>query len=322
MSNGTLGRLLRLLGLLQTRREWSGTDLAAQLEVTSRTVRRDVDRLRELGYPIAATAGQTGGYRLTRGDRLPPLLLDNDEAVAIAVALAAGAGASYEPQVALRAMAKLAPVLPARFREHLTAMGAATVPLAYGPSAPHTDPALLATLAAARRDHEIIGYRYQSRHGTASDRRVEPHSLVAAYGRWYLVAYDTRAEGWRTFRADRISDPRHTRHHFPERDLPAPDPATFLAQHLANAPYRYTARVTVHAPAEVVQARTGALPARVTPLDENTCAVNVSDDSLERITQHLVALGADFALDTVPPELRDQLHSLAGRLTRAAADVG
>ena len=321
MSGDTLGRLLRLLALLQTRREWSGTELAGQLEVTGRTVRRDIDRLRELGYPIAATAGQTGGYRLARGGKLPPLMLDDDEAVAIAVALttAAVGTTTGARDTAVRALAKLAPALPTRLRDHLTAMQTATVPLNQA-DRPAADPIVLATLAAACRDQEIITLGYRSRHGTGSDRRVEPHSLVAAHGRWYLIAYDTYADGWRTFRVDRISHPDHTRHHFPPRDLPAPDPATFLAEHLAAAPYRYAARVTVQAPADVVQTRTGALTGRVEPLDANTCRVYVSDDSLDHMTQHLVALGADFTLDSAPPELRQQLNNLAKRLAAAADD--
>jgi predicted DNA-binding transcriptional regulator YafY len=192
------------------------------------------------------------------------------------------------------------------------------MPLNNGTDAARSDPIVLATLAAACRDQEIIGFHYRSRHGTRSDRRIEPHSLVAAHGHWYLIAYDTHANGWRTFRADRISRTSHTRHHFPSRDLPAPDPATFLAQHLATAPYHYTAHVTVSAPADVVLARTGALPGRVKPLGANSCTVNISDDSLDRMTQHLVALGADFTLYTAPPELHHQLHNLAKRLARAA----
>ena len=324
MSSDTLGRLLRLLALLQARREWSGTDLAGQLGVTGRTVRRDIDRLRELGYPVAATAGQTGGYRLARGGKLPPLLLDDDEAVTIAAALtAAAAGLTATAQdTAVRALAKLAPALPARLREHLAAMRAATVPLNYGAGGTWTDPVVLAALAAACRDREIIGFRYRSRHGTTSDRRVEPHHLVAAHGRWYLIAHDTHADGWRTFRADRISDLSHTRHRFTGRALPAADPAAFLAHQLATAPYRYSASVTVQAPARSVLARTGALPGRVEPIDEHTCTVHVSDDSVDRMTQHLVALGADFTIHTAPADLRRRLRDLAERLTRAAGDDG
>jgi predicted DNA-binding transcriptional regulator YafY len=320
MSSDTTGRLLRLLALLQTRREWSGADLATRLDVTTRTVRRDIDRLRELGYPIDATAGHAGGYRLARGGRLPPLLLDDDEAVMIAVALAtATAGTTAgRPDTAVRALAKLAPALPTRLREHLTAMRAATTPLTYDADGRHTDPVVLGTLAAACRDREIVGFGYRSRHGTPTDRRVEPHGLVPAHGRWYLIAYDTQVDGWRTFRADRISAPRHTRHHFDSRDLPAPDAAAFLARHLATAPYRYTAQATVQAPADVVQARTGALPGRVQPLDESRCTVHVSDDSLHRMTRHLVALDADFTLNTASPELRQHLNDLAKRLARGA----
>ena len=318
MSRDALSRTLRLLGLLQTRREWSGTDLAAQLGVTTRTVRRDVERLREEGYPIEGTAGQTGGYRLARGGRLPPLLLDEEETSAIALALTTARMVVDGQGLAVRALAKLAPVLPTRLHEHLTALDAAMSAPTFDSDRLRADPVVLSTLAAACRDNEIIRFSYRSRHGTTSDRRVEPHHLVTAHGRWYLIAYDPDADGWRTFRADRIAQPSPTRHRAPTRELPAPDAATFLDQQLATAPYSYTTQVTVSAPSDVVLTRTGALPGRVKANAADVCTVDVSDDSIDRIIEHLVALQADFTIDNAPPELLHRLREVARRLADAA----
>ncbi|MCC3771282.1 YafY family protein, partial [Streptomyces sp. UNOC14_S4] len=194
MTTDMPARMLRLLALLQTRREWPGMELADRLGVTTRTLRRDIERLRELGYPVDGTTGRAGGYRLAAGTAMPPLLLDDDEAIAIAVALrTATTNISGIEETALRALAKLEQVLPARLRTQVAALQhATTAPVTYG-SATRTpvDPATLALLANACRDHEIVTFDYTTRHGTPSSRRTEPHSLVPAAGRWYLIAYDT-----------------------------------------------------------------------------------------------------------------------------------
>ena len=208
MTHDLPARMLRLLALLQMRREWSGAELADRLGVTVRTVRRDIDRLRELGYPVDSGPGHHGGYRLASGTDLPPLLLDDDEAVAIAVALrTATSGITGLADTALRALVKLEQVLPARLRHRVTALEQTITPLHYTGDRPNTDPAVLVTVAAACRDHEMLTIDYTSRHGDTHPRRIEPHSVVAAAGLWYLVAYDTDRDDWRLYRLDRLTSP-------------------------------------------------------------------------------------------------------------------
>jgi predicted DNA-binding transcriptional regulator YafY len=311
-------RMLRLLALLQSHREWSGAELATRLGVTDRTVRRDIERLRELGYRVEGSVGQGGGYRLATGAKIPPLLLDDEEAVAIAVGLiSAASGVAGIQETALRALAKLQLVLPARVRERIAAVQQATVLMTLR-DGPQVDVQTLAVLAAACRNSEIVTFAYRSRAGKRTSRRVEPHSLVSAFGRWFLIAFDTEHDDWRSFRLDRLTEPNVTGRRVPQRRLPAADPAAYLAQALATAPHRYNVRATVHAPADVVAARTGALPGRIESVDEQTCTVNVSDDSLDYIAHHLVDLDADFTINDGHPELRARLRELAERLYRAA----
>ncbi|MFC0842334.1 helix-turn-helix transcriptional regulator [Streptomyces noboritoensis] len=321
MTSDMPARMLRLLSLMQTRREWPGQELADRLGVTLRTVRRDIDRLRELGYLVEGTTGPAGGYRLTSGTDMPPLLLDDEETVAIAVALrtaAAASGVTGIGETALRALAKLEQVLPARLRSQAGALQqATTAPVSYGAgeNGPQADPAVLAALAAACRDHEIVTFDYTTRQGPPGPRRVEPHSLVPAMGRWYLVAYDTRAEDWRIYRLDRITGPAPTAHRVPARSLPAPDPAAFVAAKIATAPARHRAVATVHAPAAAVLARTQGLPGRVIPIDDATCTVDLSGGSLSRIAQLMAALDADYTLDA-DPEVVGYLRAAAERTLR------
>ncbi|AJT69929.3 hypothetical protein T261_8336 [Streptomyces lydicus] len=318
MTSDMPARMLRLLSLLQTRREWPGTELATRLGVTLRTVRRDIDRLRELGYPVEGTTGPAGGYRLAAGTDMPPLLLDDDEAVAIAVALrTATTDVTGIEETALRALAKLEQVLPARLRTQVTALQrATTAPVTYGGSdRAQADPATLALLAAGCRDHEIVTFDYITRHGTPSPRRVEPHSLVPAAGRWYLVAHDTTKDDWRIYRLDRIASATPTGRRVPPRELPTPDPAAYVASKIATAPARYRAIATVHAPADTVLARTQALPDRITPIDATTCTVDLSGDSLTRIAQLIAALDADGTLDA-DPEVFEHLRATARRTLR------
>ncbi|MEV7524343.1 YafY family protein [Streptomyces sp. NPDC091371] len=325
MTSDMPARMLRLLSLMQTRREWPGQELADRLKVTLRTVRRDIDRLRELGYPVEGTTGPTGGYRLTSGTDMPPLLLDDEEAIAIAVALrTAASGVTGIGETALRALAKLEQVLPARLRTQVSALQQATAaPVTYGgeEGGPQADPAVLTILATACRDHEIVTFDYTTRHGTPSSRRVEPHSLVPAAGRWYLVAHDTRADDWRIYRLDRMTGPAPTGHRVPARTLPAPDPAAFVAAKIATAPARYRAAATVHAPAVAILARTQGLPERVVPIDDATCTVDLSGGSLPRIAQLIAALDADYTLDADPEVVR-YLRTAAERTLRRTQPVG
>ncbi|MGK5632144.1 helix-turn-helix transcriptional regulator, partial [Streptomyces sp. URMC 123] len=192
MTTDLPARMLRLLSLLQTRREWSGTELAERLGVTTRTIRRDIDRLRDLGYPVDGTTGHAGGYRLASGAAMPPLLLDDEEATATAVALRTAAGhLTGMEETALRALAKLEQVLPHRLRTQVAALQQTTATITWTAGGPRTDPATLSVLAAACRDHETVTFDYTTRHGASASRRVEPHHLVASGGLWYLLAHRT-----------------------------------------------------------------------------------------------------------------------------------
>jgi predicted DNA-binding transcriptional regulator YafY len=310
----TPARLLRLLGLLQGRREWAGGELAERLGVTDRTVRRDVGRLRELGYPVEGTTGTAGGYRLTSGEDLPPLLLDDDEAVVIATSLL---GTTGDGETAGRALAKLTQVMPVRLRHRIDAVGASVVAVPDHRSA-RIDTGTLAVLAGAVRDREIVRFAYRRRDGTATDRRVEPHHVVATYGLWYLLAFDTGAGGWRTFRVDRIDGPESVRLRFTPRELPSGDPAEHVRQTITSTPYRYTARATVPAPADDVRARLPmSIPARIRPIDDTSCSVLLGADSLDQLVRDVVVLGPGTQLDA-SPDVLERLRDVGRWLLEAS----
>src|SRR5262245_62091530 len=248
----TSSRLLTLLSLLQTRRDWAGGELADRLDVSRRTIRRDVERLRALGYPVESLAGPAGGYRLAAGTAMPPLLLDDDEAIAIAVGLRTAARASVTgiEETSVRALVKLEQVLPSHLRRRVAAFSASMVT---APSdGPTVDPQYLMTIAAACRDAERLRFRYRSRDGAETRREVEPHALVNRGRRWYLVAWDRGRDDWRTFRVDRLARPASAGGRCTPRTLPAADAAAFVEQSIAATAHRYQARVTVHAPADEV----------------------------------------------------------------------
>ncbi|MFD3803413.1 helix-turn-helix transcriptional regulator [Streptomyces sp. NPDC058611] len=217
----TPARLLSLLSLLQTPREWPGSELAVRLRVSARTIRRDIERLRDLGYPVEATLGAEGGYRLVAGAAMPPLLLDDEEAVAIAVGLRAGAGHAIEgvEEASVRALAKLEQVLPSRLRRRVSALQSATVALTRGDGA-SVDPRTLTTMASAVAGPERLRFAYRAGDGVRSRRVVEPYRLVSTGSRWYLIAYDLEREDWRTFRVDRVAEPCATGARFAPRELP------------------------------------------------------------------------------------------------------
>ena len=316
-------RILRLLSLLQTHRFWSGIELADRLEVSSRTLRRDIDRIRELGYPVKASRGIAGGYQLQAGASLPPLVLDDDEAIAIAVGLRTATGGSVAgiEEASLRALAKLEPVLPARLRRRVHAVQAYTVPLSFGHRAT-IDPEALVTLAQACRDSERLQFEYRRRDGESATRAVEPHRLVSVGQRWYLVAWDVHREDWRTFRVDRMAAPRTSGARFAERPLPAADAASFVRERLGSMPVRYEARLTVHAPADAVrdQARRFGR-ATVAPVDAATCTLSISGDSLAWLGACVLLLEAEFAVHG-PVELAEWLARAGGRVERARASPG
>jgi predicted DNA-binding transcriptional regulator YafY len=313
----TSSRLLELLSLLQARRDWPGPSLADRLDVSGRTVRRDVERLRRLGYPVESLTGPAGGYRLRAGAAMPPLLLDDEEAVAIAVGLRTAARASVTgiEETALRALVKLEQVLPAHLRRRVGALGSATIaPPAGGPT---VDPQDLTVIAAACRDSECLRFAYRSRDGTDTRREVEPHTLVNLGRRWYLVAWDRRREDWRSFRMDRLRRPAAMGVGFSQRRLPAKDAAAYVAQSITSAPSRFEARVTLQAPADEVTARVPSHWGTIEPLDDRTCEYRTGDEDLGWLAVRITMLGVDFEVHE-PPELVEHLRVLANRLERAA----
>jgi predicted DNA-binding transcriptional regulator YafY len=316
----TSSRLLELLSLLQGRRDWPGNELAERLEVSGRTVRRDVERLRRLGYPVQSLTGPAGGYRLRAGSAMPPLLLDDDEAIAIAVGLRTAARASVTgiEETAVRALLKLEQVLPAHLRRRVGALGAATFTLPA--SGPTVDPQHLTVIAAACRDSECLRFGYRSRDGTESRREVEPHALVNHGRRWYLVAWDRRREDWRTFRIDRLAKPASTGVRFDPRRLPAKDAAAYVERSITGAPNRFEALVTLHVPAEEITSRIPAHWGTIERVDARSCEYRTGDDDLGWLALRIAMLGVDFEVHQ-PPELVEHLHALAVRLSRAVASA-
>ncbi|MBJ7520103.1 MAG: YafY family transcriptional regulator [Solirubrobacteraceae bacterium] len=315
----TSGRLLQLLSLLQTRRDWPGDELADRLEVSGRTIRRDVERLRSLGYPVQATTGPEGGYRLEAGTAMPPLLLDDDEAVAIAVGLRT-AGASVEgiEETSIRALVKLEQVLPAHLRRRVTALNEATATLTPHSRGPTVDPQALTTIAGACRDHECLRFAYRAKDGVESRRLVEPHSLVNIGQRWYFVAWDCDRDAWRTFRMDRLEHPSTAGRRFEPRTLPGGDPAAFVSKNLSGSAPRHEARVTLKASAGEVALRSPWAGSNVEPIDAVSCEYRTSDTSIEWLALRLAMIGVDFEVHE-PAALRTECARLAERLAAAGS---
>ncbi|WAL66200.1 YafY family protein [Amycolatopsis cynarae] len=312
----TSARLLRLLSLLQTPRDWTGAELAERLEVSPRTVRNDVERLRTLGYPVHGTRGATGGYRLGAGAALPPLLLDDEEAVAVAIGLRTAAGGTIAgvEETSLRALAKLEQVLPSRLRRRVNALQTYSV-RASTEDGPRVAGEVLSTIAAACRDHERLRFDYRSHDGNTSRRVVEPYRMVNWGRRWYLVAWDVERGDWRTFRVDRLEPRTPTGPRFTPRELPQ-DVADRVMRGASAAAWRYHARVTVHAPAAEVTDRINPSVGTVEPVDERTCVLVTGADSLETLAVYVGMLGMDFTV-TEPPELVEHLRALGERYLRA-----
>lgn len=314
----TSARLLRLLSLLQSPRDWTGAELADRLEVSTRTVRNDVERLRNLGYPVHGTRGNVGGYRLGAGAALPPLLLDDEEAVVVTVSLrtAAGGAISGMEETALRALSKLEQVLPSRLRRRVNALQTYTVPVPRDSEGPAVDAEVLTTLAGVCRDHERLRFDYLSHSGSATRRTVEPHRLVNWGRRWYLLAWDVERADWRTFRVDRLTPRVPTGPRFTPRELPDADVAAYVSRRASAAAWRHHARVTVHAPAEVVTDRVNPAVGMVEVVDANTCVLETGADSLDTLAVYLGMLGVDFTV-TELPELVAHLRDLTARYARA-----
>ncbi len=320
MRNDPTRRALQLLSLLQTHRLWRGAELAERLDVTERTVRRDVDRLRNLGYPVDATTGSDGGYRLAAGAHLPPLVFDDDEAVAVAVGLRAAAGAAIGgiEESSVKALAKIEQLLPDRLRRRVSALDSSVVSLRWM----HTDdgvvdPDALSVLAMACRDHEEVRFDYQRRDGDDSRRLVEPHQLVTAGRRWYLVAWDLRRTDWRTFRLDRLNGVQLAGVRFVPRCIPGGDGAAFVAASMASLPREHEALVAVRASYE--QVAEGLSWVDHTPVDTeaDSCTIRLRADKLEGLVMAVVQLALGAPVRVVEPRtVAHEIEALIGRLSQ------
>lgn len=314
----TTSRALQLLSLLQSRRLWTGAELMTRLEVSERTLRRDIERLRRLGYEVDSVSGPAGGYQLQAGTDLPPLLLDDDEAMAIAVGLLTAAGGSIDglEEISVRALTKLEQVLPPRIRQQVNTLQTTVVPLVR--SWVTVDSEVLTIVAQACRDRERIRFEYTTRQKEETERHVEPHQLIAIHQRWYLLAFDRERDDWRTFRLDRMSSPWATRIRFEPRPIPGGDAAAYVEQSLRSMPMRHQVVATVDAPATEIRARFRHGEAEVDPIDDQRCTVRIQADALEWIAFSLIWLGADFTVQE-PVELIDYLGRLSRRLRAAVA---
>lgn len=315
----TSARLLRLLTLLQSRQFWTGQALADRLQVTPRTLRRDVDRLRSLGYPVRSSPGLAGGYQLAAGKNLPPLLLDDDEALAVSLGLhmaTTGTVAGME-DAALRALAKLEQVLPERLRRRVRGMHAAVTPL--GSAGPRIAHELLTALAGACRGTERLAFRYLDHEARESEREVEPHALVCTGSRWYLLAWDPARDDWRTFRVDRIAGGPRAGPRFLPRKIPGGDAAAYVSRGLSVEPYPIKARIVLHASKETMAERIPPSSGRLQAIDENRCLLEAGAHQRGALAYHIALLGVDFEV-LEPPELMAELRVLADRLMRAAGN--
>lgn len=313
----TSARLLRLLSLFQARRYWSGAELSDRLEVTARTLRRDVDRLRSLGYPVQSATGAAGGYQLGAGATLPPLLLDDEEAVAVAVGLRTAASGSISgiEEASVRALAKLEQVLPSRLRKRVAALHSFILTLTV--SGPTVDAGSLAALAGACRDSEKLKFSYRSRDGAESTREIEPHRLVNTGRRWYLVAWDIDRNNWRTFRVDRISSKLESGSRFAPRKPPEGGFAEYVSRSVGYAPYPQKATVIFQAPLEQIAEKIPRAAGMLEPIDDQTCRLRTGSFSLDMLSVWIALIGVEFEVQE-PPELIDRVRWLAAQFQRAA----
>ena len=315
-------RTLRLLSLLQQPRQWAGEDLAGRLGISLRTLRRDVGRLREIGYPVDAQPGVDGGYRLAPGAVLPPLVLDDDEAVALTVGLQAAAQSAVAgmAEESVRALTTVTQVLPPRLRRRADALHSVTVPAAWGATGAVVDPQVLVAVATACRDCERLEFAYTAADGARTERLTEPFRLVALGRRWYLVAYDLGRGDWRSFRLDRLSAPQVTGQRFALRPLPAEDAAAFVRRGTDARAAPHVVEALVGAPADDVRRRIGPW-ATVSEAAEGSCRMRMETHDLSWAALALGGVGAEFTV-LGPPVLHDLLADWAGRFDRAAGRAG
>ncbi len=316
----TSSRLLRLLSLLQTPRDWTGAELADRLEVSPRTIRHDIDRLRDLGYPVHATRGSVGGYRLEAGTSMPPLLLDDEEAIAVAIGLrtaTSGAVTGIE-ETSLRALAKLEQVLPPRLRRQVNTLQRATQTVTRRRSGSSVDPQVLTELSRLAREHFTVRFDYSDRREQVSQRRAEPYRLVNVGQRWYLVAWDLDRDDWRTFRVDRIRPGMSAGARFTPRELTDEEVEALVSRGVPPEARQHQARILVHAPAAELAERVGPWVGTITAVDDETCLLETGADNLEMFAGYLGFLGAGFTV-TEPPELVEQVRLLAARYADATS---
>jgi predicted DNA-binding transcriptional regulator YafY len=332
----TSSRLLALLSLLQSRPDWPGRELAERLGVSTRTIRNDIERLRELGYPVEAGRGPTGAYRLGPGAKLPPLLLDDEEAVAVAIGLRTGTGVSGITESSARALAKLEQMLPHRLRRKIAALHEATSKapenLDTNVADPEVDTTILTAIASAIRDHHWLRFDYlvptdphpeeiQAPSAPSGRKLVEPYRLVNWRRRWYFVGRDPQDGSWAAYRADWTAPLGPTGRVFTPVPLPDEDYTAFVLRDVAATGWKVHARITVLAPATDVLARINAAVGVVEPLDDKTCVLVTGADSLETIAVYIGMLGLDFRV-TEPPALVTHLRTLGTRYLRAISPPG
>ncbi|MCI2958799.1 YafY family transcriptional regulator [Agromyces atrinae] len=317
MRNDPTARALQLLSLLQTHRFWRSSDLSARLEVTERTVRRDVDRLRDLGYSVDSTAGRYGGYRLATGAHLPPLVLDDDEAVAVAIGLRAAAEAAIEglEETSLRALMKIEQLLPHRLRRRVSALHSNVSSVRRTDEDDVIDPEALSVLAAACRDREQVRCDYRRGDGAATKRLIEPHHLVIAGRRWYLVAWDEQRGAWRTFRVDRLREIRAVGTHFEPRDIPGGDAAAFVATSIGATWRDQTATLTIDAPLADVEGVLRWFDHTTLEHGADYSVVQIRSEDLGRLTMAMARIALTAPLTVIEPaELAEAVVQLAAHL--------
>jgi predicted DNA-binding transcriptional regulator YafY len=317
----TSSRTLRLLSLLQTHRFWPGVELASRLDVSDRTLRRDVERLRELGYPVTSSRGVEGGYQLGSGGSMPPLVVDEDEAIAMVVALGqtASAQSGALADSTLSALSKVVQVLPARLRRRAEALRAVTVDSPFA-EAPEVEASVLGAIAQAIRDAERIRFSYTARGGAAAGelarRHVEPHQLVTVGRRWYLLAFDLERADWRSFRLDRLTDPLGTKSLFRRREIPGGDAAAYVRAGLSGRAQGHRLVTVVEAPAAEVEKRIGRWTT-VEPLDDGRCRVTGEARDVGFLLLGMGLVAAPFTIEEAGPEVREAMASWATRFAAA-----
>jgi predicted DNA-binding transcriptional regulator YafY len=314
-------RTLELLGLLQTHRHWKGSELADRLGVSERTVRRDIDRLRQLGYPVDAGPGTDGGYRLAVGTHVPPLMFDDDEAIALAVGLRSAAVSAIDgiQDASVALVGKLDLILPDRLKRQIEGFRTSVSMMSHAPSNLSVSADVLAVLSQGCRDAEEVRFDYARRDGEESRRLVQPHQLVAAGRRWYLVAWDVRRADWRTFRVDRMTDPTLAGARFERRELPHGDAVTFVREGMRSAIAVAAATVVVEASADGVEAIRRWLDATAEPIDDGHTRLRLQADSDEWLAS-MIAMVATYCpveIEDAPDTVRARVAATSRRLSSA-----